>query len=99
MKYGTINVPAIMLNKRGDDTMAFFDYNHDGKKDWKDNAREYYLYNKMQKDEKKKEQEKQKREKEESPPEGGIDAGCGTVFLCFLFLFLMIQLAIWTNSL
>ena len=28
--------------------MAFFDYNHDGKKDWKDNTREYYLYNKMQ---------------------------------------------------
>ena len=28
--------------------MAFFDYNRDGKKDWKDNAREYYLYNKFQ---------------------------------------------------
>lgn len=74
--------------------MAFFDYNHDGKKDWKDNTREYYLYNKMQEGEKKKEQEK-----EESPPEAGIDAGCGTVFLCFLFLFLMIQLSIWMNSL
>ena len=27
--------------------MAFFDYDRNGKKDWKDNAREYYLYNKL----------------------------------------------------
>ena len=31
--------------------MAFFDYNRDGKKDWKDNAREYYLYNKFKEEE------------------------------------------------
>ena len=30
--------------------MAFFDYDRNGKKDWKDNAREYYLYNKMKED-------------------------------------------------
>ena len=41
--------------------MAFFDYNRDGKKDWKDNAREYYLYNKF----KEEEEEKQKHKKEE----------------------------------
>ena len=40
--------------------MAFFDYNRDGKKDWKDNAREYYLYNKF----KEEEEEKQKHKKE-----------------------------------
>ena len=30
--------------------MAFFDYDRNGKKDWKDNAREYYLYNKLKED-------------------------------------------------
>lgn len=69
--------------------MAFFDYNRDGKKDMKDTAREYYLYNKMKEDEK----------KQESLPNSGIDAGCGTVFLCFLFLFFAMQIAIWVNSL
>lgn len=80
----------------GINRMAFFDYNHDGKKDWKDNAREYYLYNKMQEEEDKKEE---KLEKKESSPDAGIEGGCGTVFLCFLFLFFAIQLAIWANSL
>ena len=30
--------------------MAFFDYARNGKKDWKDNATEYYLYNKLKED-------------------------------------------------
>ena len=30
--------------------MVFFDYDRNGKKDWKDNAREYYLYNKLKED-------------------------------------------------
>ena len=62
--------------------MAFFDYNRDGKKDWKDNAREYYLYNKF----KEEEEEKQKHKKEESSDTGGSNVGCGSVLLCFLFL-------------
>lgn len=75
--------------------MAFFDYNHDGKKDWKDNAREYYLYNKMQEEQK----QKNKVEKEDTHSDAKSNVGCGTVLLCFLFLFCMIQLAIWVNSL
>ena len=39
--------------------MAFFDYNRDGKKDWKDNAREYYLYNKFKEEEEEKETDQQ----------------------------------------
>ena len=72
--------------------MAFFDYNRDGKKDWKDNAREYYLYNKF------KEEEEEKTDslfesirEEESSDAGGSDVGCGSVLLCFLFLIF----AIW----
>lgn len=84
----------VKLRRRGDDSMAFFDYNHDGKKDWKDDAREYYLYNKMQEDE-----EKPKQSKKESPPEAKSDVGCGMILLCFLFLFIAIQIAIWVNSL
>ena len=53
--------------------MAFFDYNRDGKKDWKDNAREYYLYNKF----KEEEEEKQKHKKEESSDVGGTLLGFG----------------------
>lgn len=82
------------VNQREMMTMAFFDYNHDGKKDWKDNAREYYLYNKMQEDEK-----KEKQPKKEPSPEAKSDVGCGMVLLCFLFLFVTIQLAIWVHSL
>lgn len=40
--------------------MAFFDYNRDGKKDWKDNAREYYLYNKFKEEEEEKQKHKKK---------------------------------------
>ena len=66
--------------------MAFFDYNRDGKKDWKDNAREYYLYNKF----KEEEEEKQKHKKEESSD---------TVLLCFLFLFFAIWFTMMVDSL
>ena len=41
--------------------MVFFDYDRNGKKDWKDNAREYYLYNKF-----KEEEEKAKVKKQEA---------------------------------
>ena len=75
--------------------MAFFDYNRDGKKDWKDNAREYYLYNKF----KEEEEEKQKHKKEESSDTGGSNVGCGSVLLCLLFLFFAIWFTMMVDSL
>lgn len=75
--------------------MAFFDYNHDGKKDWKDNAREYYLYNKFKEDD----EEKYNHRKEEPSNNGKSEVGCGTVFLCFLFMFCMMWLAMTVHSL
>ena len=75
--------------------MAFFDYNRDGKKDWKDNAREYYLYNKF----KEEEEGKQKHKKEESSDTGGSNVGCGSVLLCFLFLFFAIWFTMMVDSL
>lgn len=75
--------------------MAFFDYNRDGKKDWKDNAREYYLYNKF----KEEEEEKQKHKKEESSDTGGSNVGCDSVLLCFLFLFFAIWFTMMVDSL
>ena len=77
--------------------MAFFDYNRDGKKDWKDNAREYYLYNKF----KEEEEAKEKRKKEESSDVGGSNSnvGCGSVLLCFLFLFFAIWFTMVVDSL
>ena len=44
--------------------MAFFDYDRNGKKDWKDNAREYYLYNKFKEEEEEKQEVKKKEEEE-----------------------------------
>lgn len=75
--------------------MAFFDYNRDGKKDWKDNAREYYLYNKF----KEEEEVKEKRKKEESSDAGESNVGCGSVLLCFVFLFFAIWLTMMVDSL
>lgn len=75
--------------------MAFFDYNHDGKKDWKDNAREYYLYNKF----KEEEEAKEKRKKEELSDAGESNVGCGSVLLCFLFLFFAIWFTMVVDSL
>ena len=57
--------------------MAFFDYDRNGKKDWKDNAREYYLYNKLKEDD----ASKHNREKEESSDDGKSNVGCGSVLL------------------
>ena len=68
--------------------MAFFDYNRDGKKDWKDNAREYYLYNKFKEE-----------EEEKSSDTGGSNVGCGSVLLCFLFLFFAIWFTMMVDSL
>ncbi len=42
--------------------MSFFDYNRDEKKDWKDNMREYYLYEKFKEDLEKQEQEQKEEE-------------------------------------
>ena len=69
--------------------MAFFDYDRNGKKDWKDNAREYYLYNKLKEDD----ASKHNREKEESSDDGKSNVGCGSVLLCFLFMFCMMWFA------
>ena len=60
--------------------MAFFDYDRNGKKDWKDNAREYYLYNKLKEDD-------------------ASNVGCGSVLLCFLFMFCMMWFAMMVDSL
>ena len=70
--------------------MAFFDYDRNGKKDWKDNAREYYLYNKMKEDA----ASKHNQAKEESS-----NVGCGSVLLCFIFMFCMMWLAMMVDSL
>ena len=64
--------------------MAFFDYDRNGKKDWKDNAREYYLYNKLKEDD----ASKHSQGKKESSDDGKSNVGCGSVLLCFLFMFL-----------
>ena len=74
--------------------MAFFDYNRDGKKDWKDNAREYYLYNQF----KEEEEAKQKHKKEEASDPETSNVGCGSILLCFLFLFFAIWLTMMVDS-
>ena len=56
-----------------------------GKKDWKDNAREYYLYNKLKEDD----ASKHSQGKKESSDDGKSNVGCGSVLLCFLFMFCM----------
>ncbi|MBR9961383.1 hypothetical protein [Anaerostipes sp. Marseille-Q3525] len=57
--------------------MAFFDYDRNGKKDWKDNAREYYLYNKLKEDD----ASKHNREKEE----------CFLFMFCMMWFAMMID--------
>lgn len=80
---------------KGISLYGFFDYNRDGKKDWKDNAREYYLYNKLKEDD----ASKHNREKEESSDDGKSNVGCGSVLLCFIFMFCMMWLAMMVDSL
>ena len=75
--------------------MAFFDYDRNGKKDWKDNAREYYLYNKLKEDD----ASKHNREKEESSDDGKSNVGCGSVLLCCLCMFCMMWFAMMVDSL
>ena len=53
--------------------MAFFDYDRNGKKDWKDNAREYYLYNKLKEDD----ASKHSQGKKESSDDAGPHPACG----------------------
>ena len=57
--------------------MAFFDYDRNGKKDWKDNAREYYLYNKLKEDD----ASKHSQGKKESSDDGKSNVRCGSVLL------------------
>ena len=61
--------------------MAFFDYDRNGKKDWKDNAREYYLYNKMKEDD----ASKHNQAKEESSNDGNQMLGV-VLYYCVLYL-------------
>ena len=61
--------------------MAFFDYDRNGKKDWKDNAREYYLYNKMKEDD----ASKHNQAKEESSNDGKSNVGW-VLYYCVLYL-------------
>ena len=65
--------------------MAFFDYDRNGKKDWKDNAREYYLYNKLKEDD----ASKHNQAKEESSNDGEIKCWvwfCSIVFYIYVFV-------------
>lgn len=59
--------------------MAFFDYDRNGKKDWKDNAREYYLYNKLKEDD----ASKHSQGKKESSDDGKSNVGCGFCTIVF----------------
>ena len=61
--------------------MAFFDYDRNGKKDWKDNAREYYLYNKMKEDD----ASKQTRQRKNHPMMENQMLGV-VLFYCVLYL-------------
>ena len=74
--------------------MAFFDYDRNGKKDWKDNAREYYLYNKLKEDDASKHSQGKK--------ESSDDGNQMLVWFCtivFLFMFCMMWLAMMVDSL
>ena len=64
--------------------MAFFDYDRNGKKDWKDNATEYYLYNKLKEDD----ASKHNREKEESSDDG--KSNVGWVWFCTIVFFIYV---------
>ena len=64
-------------------------------KDCKDNAREYYLYNKLKEDD----ASKHSQGKKESSDDGKSNVGCGSVLLCFLFMFCMMWFATMVNSL
>ena len=48
---------------------------------------------------KEEEEEKQKHKKEESSDTGGSNVGCGSVLLCFLFLFFAIWFTMMVDSL
>ena len=75
--------------------MAFFDYDRNGKKDWKDNASEYYLYNKLKEDD----ASKHNQAKEESSNDGKSKVGCGSVELYYFFMFCMMWFAMMVDSL
>ena len=75
--------------------MAFLTMIEMGKKIGKDNAREYYLYNKLKEDD----ASKHSQGKKESSDDGKSNVGCGSVLLCFLFMFCMMWLAMMVDSL
>ena len=75
--------------------MAFFDYDRNGKKDWKDNAREYYLYNKLKEDD----ASKHSQGKKESSDDGKSNVGCGSVLLFFPIVPKVTKIAMMVDSL
>ncbi|WP_371279261.1 hypothetical protein [Anaerostipes sp.] len=62
--------------------MAFFDYDRNGKKDWKDNAREYYLYNKLKEDD----ASKHNRGRRKNHPMMGNQMLGVVLYYCVLYL-------------
>ena len=62
--------------------MAFFDYDRNGKKDWKED-----------------DASKHSQGKKESSDDGKSNVGCGSVLLCFLFMFCMMWFAMMVDSL
>ena len=63
--------------------MAFFLIMIEMGKRLKDNAREYYLYNKLKEDD----ASKHNREKEESSDDGKSNVGCGLYYCVFYLCF------------
>ena len=64
--------------------MAFFDYDRNGKKDWKDNAREYYLYNKLKEDDASKHSQGKKESSDDGKSNVGVVLYYCVFYLCFV---------------
>ena len=75
--------------------MAFFDYDRNGKKIGKTMPENIIYNNKMKEDD----ASKHNQAKEESSNDGKSNVGCGSVLLCFIFMFCMMWLAMMVDSL
>lgn len=64
--------------------MVFFDYDRNGKKDWKDNAREYYLYNKLKEDDASKHSQGKKESSDDGKQMLGVVLYYCVFYLCFV---------------